>query len=161
MVTNPCFGILRTTISMVQDRFVCMLFSSTLPRSRIQDAFDLMTGTWIPRKSPSTAMFLVSDSRPLLIRSVRCRPLSFGLVLANWMPLDAICNFGFFVHDLCWSHSTSHFRFVTLFLIFVETISDTLQITLYSTILCFGLPLHRCLLYSSSSTVSSTSHGLA
>jgi phosphatidylinositol 4-phosphatase len=35
-----------------------------------QDAFDLVTGAWVPRKSPSANMFLVADRRPLLVRSV-------------------------------------------------------------------------------------------
>ncbi|KAG6889374.1 hypothetical protein C0995_001439 [Termitomyces sp. Mi166 len=35
-----------------------------------QDAFDLVMGTWIPRKNPATAMFLVTDARPLIIRSI-------------------------------------------------------------------------------------------
>ena len=35
-----------------------------------QDAYDLITGTWIPRRSASSALFLVTDSRPLVIRSV-------------------------------------------------------------------------------------------
>lgn len=35
-----------------------------------QDAFDLVTGNWIPRRNPSQAMFLVRDSRPMVIRSV-------------------------------------------------------------------------------------------
>ncbi|KAG6869151.1 hypothetical protein C0993_012250 [Termitomyces sp. T159_Od127] len=35
-----------------------------------QDAFDLMTGTWKPRKNPQSAMFLVTDARPLITRSV-------------------------------------------------------------------------------------------
>ena len=35
-----------------------------------QDAFDLVTGTWVPGKSPSASLFLVADRRPLIIRSV-------------------------------------------------------------------------------------------
>ncbi|KAH9487075.1 hypothetical protein JR316_0001141 [Psilocybe cubensis] len=35
-----------------------------------QDGFDLVTGTWIPRKNPSSALFLITDPRPLIIRSM-------------------------------------------------------------------------------------------
>ncbi|KAF9073776.1 SacI homology domain-containing protein [Rhodocollybia butyracea] len=34
-----------------------------------QDAFDLFTGVWVPRRNPSTMNFLVTDPRPLVIRS--------------------------------------------------------------------------------------------
>lgn len=35
-----------------------------------QDAFDLMTGAWTPRRGKSTAMALLVDRRPLIIRSM-------------------------------------------------------------------------------------------
>ncbi|KAI9511793.1 SacI homology domain-containing protein [Russula earlei] len=35
-----------------------------------QDAYDLMTGAWIPRKGPSSALFLITDTRPLVLRAV-------------------------------------------------------------------------------------------
>ncbi|KZV70310.1 hypothetical protein PENSPDRAFT_651589 [Peniophora sp. CONT] len=35
-----------------------------------QDAYDLVTGNWIPRRSPQSAAFLLSDERPLVIRAV-------------------------------------------------------------------------------------------
>ncbi|KAJ4476661.1 SacI homology domain-containing protein [Lentinula aciculospora] len=34
-----------------------------------QDAFDLFTGAWIPRRNPSSMNFLITDPRPLVIRS--------------------------------------------------------------------------------------------
>jgi len=39
----------------------------TLP---FQDGFDLVSGSWVPRKNPSSALFLVTDARPLITRSV-------------------------------------------------------------------------------------------
>ncbi|KAF8649823.1 hypothetical protein AX16_005588 [Volvariella volvacea WC 439] len=47
-----------------------------------QDAFDLMTGSYVPRKNPASAMFLVADTRPLLIRS---------MPLVAWFSLFMIC----------------------------------------------------------------------
>jgi hypothetical protein len=38
--------------------------------SIVQDSFDLVTGTWVPRKNPSSSLFLIGDPRPLIIRSV-------------------------------------------------------------------------------------------
>lgn len=35
-----------------------------------QDGFDLVTGAWTPRKNPITAISLLADTRPLVIRSV-------------------------------------------------------------------------------------------
>ncbi|KAF8624894.1 hypothetical protein AX15_005762 [Amanita polypyramis BW_CC] len=35
-----------------------------------QDAFDLVTGSFIPRKNPLSALYLVTDTRPLIIRSM-------------------------------------------------------------------------------------------
>ncbi|KAI9444996.1 SacI homology domain-containing protein [Lactarius indigo] len=35
-----------------------------------QDAYDLMTGAWVPRKGPSSALFLIADTRPLILRAV-------------------------------------------------------------------------------------------
>lgn len=35
-----------------------------------QDAFDLLTGAWIARGGPGSAIALVTDSRPLVVRSV-------------------------------------------------------------------------------------------
>jgi len=70
-----------------------------------------MTGAWITRKSPSTAVVLITDSRPLLTRSVRCRPISCQFILANFM-LDALRGFGFFVHDLRWPDPSPYFWFV-------------------------------------------------
>ena len=29
-----------------------------------------MTGAWIPRKGPSSALFLITDTRPLVLRAV-------------------------------------------------------------------------------------------
>jgi len=45
-----------------------------------QDAYDLMTGAWIPRKGPSSALFLIADTRPLVLRAVPYI-LSFSLFM--------------------------------------------------------------------------------
>ncbi|KAI0308011.1 SacI homology domain-containing protein [Multifurca ochricompacta] len=45
-----------------------------------QDAYDLMTGAWIPRKGPSSALFLIAETRPLILRAVPYI-LSFSLFM--------------------------------------------------------------------------------
>ncbi|KAI0281599.1 SacI homology domain-containing protein [Russula aff. rugulosa BPL654] len=45
-----------------------------------QDAYDLMTGVWIPRKGPSSALFMITDTRPLVLRAVPYI-LSFSLFM--------------------------------------------------------------------------------
>jgi len=45
-----------------------------------QDAYDLMTGAWVPRKGPSSALFLIADTRPLILRAVPYI-LSFSLFM--------------------------------------------------------------------------------
>lgn len=40
-----------------------------------QDAYDLFTGAWVPRRGPTASLFLVTDSRPLITRAVRLRQL--------------------------------------------------------------------------------------
>ncbi|TFK76793.1 hypothetical protein BDN72DRAFT_783263 [Pluteus cervinus] len=47
-----------------------------------QDGFDLMTGVYVPRKSPSLSLFLITDTRPLLTRS---------MPLVAWFSLFMIC----------------------------------------------------------------------
>ncbi len=37
-----------------------------------KDAYDLMTGAWVPRKGTSSTLFLTADTRPLILRAV-CR----------------------------------------------------------------------------------------
>ncbi|KAG6883357.1 hypothetical protein C0992_008940, partial [Termitomyces sp. T32_za158] len=66
------------------------------------DAFDLMTGTWIPRKNPQSAMFLVTDTRPLITRSVPaiasfsvfmiCAGLTLPRTSGSFLPVFNVCR---------------------------------------------------------------------
>jgi hypothetical protein len=38
-----------------------------------KDAYDLMTGAWVPRKGPASALFVIADTRPLILRAVCCQ----------------------------------------------------------------------------------------
>ena len=77
MARIPSCDTSRTTISMGIDRCVssvCHVVLGWLTGSMIQDAFDLFTGSWIPRRGPAASLGLVTDSRPLVTRSVRSFP---------------------------------------------------------------------------------------
>lgn len=72
-----------------------------------------MTGVWVPR-GPLSAMVLITDSRPLIIRSVSC--LVRAQRNASNFPSDAICH-GFLVfHDLRWFNSTTNLWCVAIML---------------------------------------------
>ncbi|KAI0044382.1 hypothetical protein FA95DRAFT_1545168 [Auriscalpium vulgare] len=67
-----------------------------------QDAYDLITGTWIPRKGPSSATFLVNDNRPLIIRAVPYALLfSLFMVLAG-LTLPRSSNYSLFYYFVLW-----------------------------------------------------------
>jgi len=51
-----------------------LVFDADSRFSVTQDGFDLVTGTWVPRKNPSASAFLIADPRPLIIRSVSKYP---------------------------------------------------------------------------------------
>jgi len=62
----------RTRRGLLEDGFKSMtryLKNNYFDGAR-QDAFDLMTGSYIPRKNPLSALYLVTDTRPLITRSM-------------------------------------------------------------------------------------------
>lgn len=68
-----------------------------------------MTGTWIPKKHPSSALFLVADGRPLITRSVcqiRLREKRGDLTDIS-IVVDACHCVILDVHDLCRFNFTS------------------------------------------------------
>jgi len=67
-----------------------------------QDAYDLMTGAWVPRKGPSSAVFLITDTRPLILRAVPY-VLSFSLfmILAG-LTLPRSSNYSLIYYFTLW-----------------------------------------------------------
>ncbi|KAF5384682.1 hypothetical protein D9757_006227 [Collybiopsis confluens] len=61
----------RTRKGLMEDGVKSMLryFKNNFLDGARQDAFDLFTGAWIPRRNPATMNFLVTDPRPLVLRS--------------------------------------------------------------------------------------------
>jgi hypothetical protein len=62
----------RTQKGLLEDgvKSVTRYLKNTFFDGPKQDSFDLVTGAWIPRKNPSASIFLVTDTRPLIIRAV-------------------------------------------------------------------------------------------
>src|SRR5260221_6115365 len=67
-----------------------------------------MTGAWVPRKGPSSALFLITDTRPLILRAVgSCnnyfwRDSDYYLVISGSLRSEL-----FVVHDPSGSHIAS------------------------------------------------------
>ncbi|TFY69019.1 hypothetical protein EVG20_g3317 [Dentipellis fragilis] len=67
-----------------------------------QDAFDLVTGVWVPRKGPTSALFLITDSRPLIIRAVPY-VLTFSLFMVfAGLTLPRTSNYSLSYYFLFW-----------------------------------------------------------
>lgn len=62
----------RTKMGLVEDGYksVMRYIRNNYFDGARQDGFDLVTGAWTPRKNPITAVSLLADTRPLIIRSV-------------------------------------------------------------------------------------------
>ncbi|KAG5654036.1 hypothetical protein H0H81_008052 [Sphagnurus paluster] len=67
-----------------------------------QDAFDLMTGNWIPRKNPTAASFLVTDSRPLIIRSVPVVASFSMFMICAGLTLPRSSDYSLFYYFMLW-----------------------------------------------------------
>ncbi|PPQ62780.1 hypothetical protein CVT24_000474 [Panaeolus cyanescens] len=67
-----------------------------------QDGFDLISGNWVPRKNPSSALFLVTDSRPLVTRSMPAIA-SFSLfMICAGLTLPRTSDYSLFYYFLLW-----------------------------------------------------------
>ncbi|KXN83618.1 hypothetical protein AN958_01183 [Leucoagaricus sp. SymC.cos] len=67
-----------------------------------QDGFDLVTGAWVARRTPSASLFLINDARPLITRSM---PLiaSFSLfMITAGLTLPRTSDYSLFYYFLLW-----------------------------------------------------------
>ena len=55
-----------------------------------------MTGVYVPRQNPSSAMFLVTDRRDVVTRSVRIFSYATGVSL-TFFQMPAVAGFSFFM----------------------------------------------------------------
>ncbi|KAH0590337.1 hypothetical protein H2248_000494 [Termitomyces sp. 'cryptogamus'] len=67
-----------------------------------QDAFDLMTGAWIPRKNPAAGMFLVTDARPIITRSVPVIALFSLFMICAGLTLPRTSDYSLFYYFMLW-----------------------------------------------------------
>jgi len=66
-----------------------------------QDAFDLMTGVWVPR-GPSSAVVLITDSRPVIVRSMPyAMGFSFFMICAG-LTLPRTSDYSLLYYFLLW-----------------------------------------------------------
>ncbi|KAG9031598.1 hypothetical protein FRB95_002527 [Tulasnella sp. JGI-2019a] len=79
----------RTREGMAKDFWsgVTRYFKNNFFDGERQDAFDLFTGAWIARGGPNTALALVTDSRPLIVRSMPYVLLFSGLMIGAALSL--------------------------------------------------------------------------
>ncbi|KAJ6627294.1 SacI homology domain-containing protein [Mycena sp. CBHHK59/15] len=83
-----------------------------------QDGFDLVVGNWVPRKTPSSSMFLVTDPRPLITRSMPVIA-SFSLfMICAGMTLPRTSDYSLFYYFMLWFTLLS----VSLIFIFIHGI---------------------------------------
>ncbi|KIK96513.1 hypothetical protein PAXRUDRAFT_825876 [Paxillus rubicundulus Ve08.2h10] len=67
-----------------------------------QDGFDLLTGAWTPRKNPITAVSLLADSRPLVVRSVPyIMSFSFFMICAG-LTLPRTSDYSLSYYFMLW-----------------------------------------------------------
>ncbi|KAL1697459.1 SacI homology domain-containing protein [Schizophyllum commune] len=67
-----------------------------------QDAFDLMTGVYVPRQNPSSAMFLVTDRRDVVTRSMPAvAGFSFFMICAG-LTLPRTSDYSLLYYFLLW-----------------------------------------------------------
>ncbi|KAK7058336.1 Phosphoinositide phosphatase sac1 [Paramarasmius palmivorus] len=67
-----------------------------------QDAFDLVTGAWLPRQSPSSALFLVTDNRSLVVRSMPAIAFFSGFMICAGLTLPRTSDYSLFYYFLLW-----------------------------------------------------------
>jgi len=67
-----------------------------------QDAYDLVSGNWVPKKNPAASMFLVSDARPIITRAVPVVAyFSLFMVLAG-LTLPRTSDYSLVYYFLFW-----------------------------------------------------------
>jgi phosphatidylinositol 4-phosphatase len=98
--------------------------SPNLP-SAFQDGFDLFTGSWKPRKKSASSAFLITDARPLLIRSMPMAVyfalfmICAGLTLPRTSGRPFLLYVSFLATQLTWLVSLDYSLFYYFLLWFI------------------------------------------
>lgn len=67
-----------------------------------QDGFDLVTGQWVARRTPSASLFLITDARPLIIRSMPLVALFSLFMITAGLTLPRTSDYSLFYYFLLW-----------------------------------------------------------
>ncbi|KAG7099546.1 hypothetical protein E1B28_001380 [Marasmius oreades] len=67
-----------------------------------QDAFDLVTGAWRPRKTPGSALFLTTDPRSLFARSMPAIAAFSSFMICAGMTLPRTSDYSLFYYFVLW-----------------------------------------------------------
>jgi len=67
-----------------------------------QDAFDLVTGAYVPRRNPTAGMFLVTDSRPLVTRSMPAVAFFSLFMICAGMTLPRTSDYALIYYFVIW-----------------------------------------------------------
>ncbi|KAJ7462751.1 SacI homology domain-containing protein [Mycena galericulata] len=110
----------RTRKGVMEDGVKSLLryFKNNFFDGARQDGFDLVTGNWVPRKTPSSSMFLVTDPRPLITRSMPVAA-SFSLfMICAGLTLPRTSDYSLFYYFMLWLTVLS----ISLIFIFIHGI---------------------------------------
>ncbi|KAK7064539.1 SAC domain-containing protein [Favolaschia claudopus] len=94
----------RTRKGLMEDGVKSLLryFKNNFFDGARQDGFDLVAGNWVPRKTPSSSMFLITDPRPLITRSMPV-VTSFSLfMICAGFTLPRTSDFSLFYFYAIW-----------------------------------------------------------
>ncbi|KAJ7275405.1 inositol/phosphatidylinositol phosphatase [Mycena haematopus] len=94
----------RTRKGVLEDGVKSLLryFKNNFFDGARQDGFDLVAGNWVPRKTPSTSMFLITDPRPLVTRSAPVLA-SFSLfMICAGLTLPRTSDYSLFYYFVLW-----------------------------------------------------------
>ncbi|KAI9572765.1 SacI homology domain-containing protein [Boletus coccyginus] len=81
-----------------------------------QDGFDLVTGSWTPRKSPITAISLLADTRPLVIRSIPYIMCFSLFMICAGLTLPRTSDYSLFYYFMLWlAVATSAIAFIMVY----------------------------------------------
>ncbi|KIM67102.1 hypothetical protein SCLCIDRAFT_1210582 [Scleroderma citrinum Foug A] len=94
----------RTKIGILEDGYKSVLryMRNNYFDGARQDAFDLVTGAWTPRKNPITAASLLADSRTLIIRSVPYITSFSIFMICAGLTLPRTSDYSLFYYFVFW-----------------------------------------------------------
>jgi len=94
----------RTTKGVLEDgvKSVLRYLKNNYFDGARQDAFDLVTGAWIPRRGSSIALFLLTDNRPLLIRSMPYVTFFSMFMICAGLTLPRTSAYSLYYYFMLW-----------------------------------------------------------